>query len=416
MTNSPETDHPSPVNRNWLLELLKKHPNPTTPADLREKALVVAPMVDQSDLPFRLQCRRYGANLAFTPMIHTKMFQTNEFYNRRFFNLVEGLPREDRPVIAQLCGSNIAWVTKTAREIQHFVDGIDLNCGCPQNIAKKGEYGAFLLEDEEKLLAVVKALVSEIDIPVSVKVRLLPSGVEDSMKLYQKLVNCGISMLTIHGRTRFSKGPLIRECDWQAIRLAVEKFGDKIPIIANGSIASLHDVRHCLEVTKADGVMASEAILEYSAIFMDETLHKFIRSGPGRLHLAKEYMQLARQYPPNKGGQGSGLKCIRMHVHRYLHQDLQDYHDFRDRICEAATMEDIDGCLEELTEIHVHDGHVKEKEYLSWYMRHRTKDGGNGWIEERKRDGKSSIVQNPEEAAECNAGLFGQDCDDDGDY
>lgn len=129
MTNNPETDHPSPVNRNWLLELLKKHPNPTTPADLREKALVVAPMVDQSDLPFRLQCRRYGANLAFTPMIHTKMFQTNEFYNRRFFNLVEGVPKEDRPVIAQLCGSNIAWVTKTAREIQHFVDGIDLNCG-----------------------------------------------------------------------------------------------------------------------------------------------------------------------------------------------------------------------------------------------------------------------------------------------
>lgn len=272
------------------------------------------------------------------------------------------------------------------------------------------------MEDEEKLLAVVKALVKEIEIPVSVKVRLLPSGVEDSMKLYQKLVDCGISMLTIHGRTRLSKGPLIRECDWQAIRLAVEKFGDKIPIIANGSIASLHDVRRCLEVTKADGVMASEAILEYSAIFMDETLHKFIRSGPGRLHLAKEYMELARQYPPNRGGQGSGLKCIRMHVHRYLHQDLQDYHDFRDRICDAATMEDIDGCLEELTEIHVHDGHVKEEEYLSWYMRHRTDDGGNGWIEERKRDGKSSIVQNPEEAAECNAGLFGQDGDDDGDY
>lgn len=125
--------------KDWLLSLVKRHSSENTqksPPDLRdEKILAVAPMVDQSDLPFRLLCRKYGSNIAWTPMIHSKLFVTRESYQQQFFNLVEGTPLSDRPLIAQLCGSEEEYVIKTAQLLQPHVDGIDLNCGCPQGVS-----------------------------------------------------------------------------------------------------------------------------------------------------------------------------------------------------------------------------------------------------------------------------------------
>jgi hypothetical protein len=119
------------------LSLVKRHSSSsskTTPSDLQDKILAVAPMVDQSDLPFRLLCRKYGSNLAWTPMIHCKCFQEKEVYRTKFFDLVKGTPPQDRPLIAQLCGSDLQLVLKTAKQLEPFVDGIDLNCGCPQSV------------------------------------------------------------------------------------------------------------------------------------------------------------------------------------------------------------------------------------------------------------------------------------------
>lgn len=138
MTASSDTPTPSKHPKDWILALVKKHSaqnTQNTPASLRDrKILAVAPMVDQSDLPFRLLCRRYGANVAFTPMIHCKLFCTRDPYQKKFFNLVEGTPPQDRPLIAQLCGSDEEYVIQTATMLQPHVDGIDLNCGCPQGV------------------------------------------------------------------------------------------------------------------------------------------------------------------------------------------------------------------------------------------------------------------------------------------
>ena len=88
-----------------------------------------------------------------------------------------------------------------------------------------------------------------------------------SLDLYGKLIDAGIHLLTIHGRTRFQKGLLIEPSDWNTIRRAVDLYGHRIPIFANGSIESFHDVQECLRITKADGVMSSEAVLEYPPLF-----------------------------------------------------------------------------------------------------------------------------------------------------
>jgi tRNA-dihydrouridine synthase 1 len=403
----------TPIDRDWLRKLLQKHPNPTTPADLRTKALVVAPMVDQSDLPFRLQCRRYGSNLCYTPMIHSKLFVTSENYRAKFWMALGEMPKEDRPLIAQFCGSDPEMVLKAASYIKDHVDGIDLNCGCPQGIAKKGQYGAYLLEETETLLTLVRRMVNELGgVPITVKVRLLPTGVADSLILYQQLVDCGISLLCIHGRNRHQKQFRTGKCDWDAIRQAVDLLGHRIPILANGGISNLDDVRECLRVTGADGVMSSEAVLEYPPVFTESQTKGvgYKRLGPGRLDLAREYVELAKQYPPKHGGQGSGSKCIRGHMHKFLHEDLQEYADLRDRILEADTMPTIEKALGELAERHEQKQHSTENEALSWYIRHRDasvveeKLAKQGNIKEMELEGDSGA---------CFSNLFGSD---DGEY
>lgn len=111
---------PLAVDRHWIQKLLEKHHGSSV-----KKALVVAPMVDQSDLPFRMLCRQYGANLCFTPMIHAKLYVSNKGYRERF--LIDKTPPEDRPLIAQICGGDVDTVVKCALLLEPFCDGIDVS-------------------------------------------------------------------------------------------------------------------------------------------------------------------------------------------------------------------------------------------------------------------------------------------------
>ena len=133
----PPTTPKIPVDRDWIEKLLRKHAKAVpsrrgTSSECDEKcgddikpikmkALVVAPMVDQSDLPFRLLCRRYGANLAVTPMIHARLLVTSETYRKKF---IGNFVPEDRPLIAQICGSDPDIVLEAARYLEPHVDGI----------------------------------------------------------------------------------------------------------------------------------------------------------------------------------------------------------------------------------------------------------------------------------------------------
>ena len=386
---------PKRFPRNWMQNLLSNAPHPTDSSTiLKNKALVVAPMVDQSDLPFRLLCRSYGANLCFTPMIHAKMFMDKEAYHHKFWNLDKGTPKEDRPLIAQFCGSDPHVLYQAASMIQHQVDAIDLNCGCPQTIAKRGRYGAFLLENAPVLISIVRTLASQLDIPVTVKVRLLPSGLNDSLNLYKALVDAGASMITVHGRNRFQKGQETGPTDWDAIAKVVSIIGHgsqhPIPILANGSISNLEDVKKCLLHTNADGVMSSEAVLEYPAIFLGEPANE---RTIGRIQLAKEFLALSSEYPPEKGGQGSGFKCCRVHLHRILHADLQNDVALREQLITAKTYSKLHEIVKTIEEKHLQQNHSVKTEEASWYMRHRILDNDFNVPKSRLAWEKTKIVK-----------------------
>lgn len=292
------------------------------------------------------------------------------------------MPKEDRPLIAQFCGHDKEVLYQAMKVVENHVDGVDINCGCPQNIAKKGQYGAYLMELEggDRIVDIVKYLAPRLKVPVSVKLRILPSEeengeprFEDTMVLYRRLVDAGASMLTIHGRTREQRQRKTGAADWDFTKRVVDEFNDRIPVLCNGSISNMDDVERCLEVTGADGVMVSEAILEYPPLFMQTNVEStnYTRTGPGRLQMAEDYLELCKQYPPDDGGQGSGMKCIRAHLHRFLHADLQNHTTVRDAVVRAFTMEAADNAVKMVRDIHKEINHDATKEQLSWYVRHR---------------------------------------------
>ena len=203
-------------------------------------------MVDQSDLTFCPLCHSNGANLCFTPMIHAKMFINKEAHHHKFWNLDKGTPKEDHPLIAQFCGSDPHALYQAAHLIQHQGNPINLNCSCPQIIAKCGR---FLLENVPVSISIVQTLALQLDIPVTVKVRLLPSGLNNSLNIYKALVDADTSMIAVHGRNCFQKVQETGPTDWDAIAKNVSIIGlgsqHPIPIFVNGSLLNLEDVKKC---------------------------------------------------------------------------------------------------------------------------------------------------------------------------
>lgn len=100
----------------------------------------VAPMVDQSELAFRQLCMRHGTTAAYTPMLHSRLFCETASYRAEHFTTCE----MDRPLLAQFCANDPETFVRAARYVEHAVDGVDLNLGCPQRIASRGRYGGCL--------------------------------------------------------------------------------------------------------------------------------------------------------------------------------------------------------------------------------------------------------------------------------
>jgi tRNA-dihydrouridine synthase 1 len=275
---------------------------------------VAAPMVDASELPFRILVRRHGAQLAYTPMIHAKQFLGLPSYKQTVFTTATD-STIDRPLIAQFCGNDPDTVITAAKQIQHLVDAVDLNLGCPQRIAQRGFYGSFLMNELSLVERIVTSMVQQLDVPVTCKIRIFPLDDEhqdvsylEEMKKYTKedfdlmtieyakmLERCGIQMLVVHPRTRkLSKGHFCA-----ADMAVVKKIKDavKIPVLANGNLEYHEDLEVAMQESEALGMMAAEGLLSNPKLFSDQK-----DSNPDwRCDLAKEYLEIAEQYPTTIG-------------------------------------------------------------------------------------------------------------------
>lgn len=227
--------------------------------------------------------------VAYTPMLHARMFtETPKFRDAHFQPLrssltshpspdsqssptgayLDGNPRLDRPLFAQFCANNPDELLEAAKYVAPFVDAVDLNLGCPQGIARKGKYGAFLQEDQDLIFSLINKLHKELSVPVTAKIRILESR-EKTLEYAKNVLKAGASILTVHGRTREMKGHKTGLADWSVIRYLREELPRETVLFANGNILRKSDIERSLEETGADGVMSAEGNLYDPAIFSD---------------------------------------------------------------------------------------------------------------------------------------------------
>lgn len=283
--------------------------------------LHVAPMVDQSELAFRMLCRENGATAAYTPMLHGRIFSESAKYRDEFFTTCP----TDRPLFAQFCGNDASILLSAADHLQDRCDAVDLNFGCPQRIAKKGKYGAFLMDDLEHLEQMVTTIAAGLRVPLTCKIRIFPD-LDKTVKYAQMLERSGCQLLAVHGRTRDQKDARSVRADWNAIKAVRESIG--IPMLANGDIQTLEDAHRCMEFTGADGVMSADPLLANPALFSSSTPESCpwaeYPATRGAVLLLR-YLELVDQYetPP---------RIIRAHMHKMLGDWLQEHVDLREQM------------------------------------------------------------------------------------
>ncbi len=221
---------------------------------------------------------------------------------------------QDRPLFAQFCANNPDELLSAARYVAPFCDAVDLNLGCPQGIARKGKYGAFLQEDQDLIYSLINKLHTELDVPVTAKIRILDTK-EKTLAYAQKVLSAGASILTVHGRTRDMKGHKTGLADWKMIRFLRESLPKDTVLFANGNILRKEDIDRCLEETGADAVMSAEGNLYDPSIFADappvgEEGREYWRGKDGRggwrmdavfrRYMDIIYRQVLETSPPNR--------------------------------------------------------------------------------------------------------------------
>jgi len=184
---------------------------------------ISAPMVDQSSLPWRLFVRKYGADVAYTQMLHAKHFAIGGKYRRGCMDWLTpsySNGREiltDRPLIAQLAGDDADTLISAGKHLENEVTAIDLNLGCPQKIAKRGRYGAYLLPDVKLVQSILTRMVNELKCPITAKIRIF-SSLEDTLALCRMVESCGVQLLTVHARTVEQNKQFTGEANWDFIK------------------------------------------------------------------------------------------------------------------------------------------------------------------------------------------------------
>jgi tRNA-dihydrouridine synthase 1 len=179
---------------------------------------------------------------------------------------LDGHPAFDRPLTVQFCSNDPDDFLRAAKHVAPFCDAVDLNLGCPQGIAKRGKYGAFLQEDWDLISRMIRKLHEELDVPVTAKMRVLETP-EKTLAYAKTLLDAGASIITVHGRRREQKGHNTGLADWKMIRHLRENLPKETVIFANGNILQYEDIAACLEATGADGVMSAEGNLYDPTIF-----------------------------------------------------------------------------------------------------------------------------------------------------
>jgi len=313
--------------------------------DLGEFPLLLAPMEDVSDPPFRYVCKQNGADMMYTEFISSEGLIRDAAKSRQKLDIFE----YERPIGIQIFGSDIESMREATR-IATVVepDLIDINYGCPvKNVACRGA-GASLLQDIDKMVRMTKAVVESTHLPVTVKTRL---GWDDNTRnvyeVAERLQDIGIQALTIHGRTRAQmyKG----SADWSLIREIKRNPRIQIPIFGNGDVDSVEKAANWRLEYEVDGIMIGRAAIGYPWIFR-EVKHFFQTgerlAGPTlseRVDVCRTHLEKSVAWK----GPKTGIFEMRRHYANYF-KGIPDFKTYRMKLVSLENIQDIYSVLDEI--------------------------------------------------------------------
>ena len=316
--------------------------------EINRYPLILAPMEDVTDLSFRYICKQYGVDLMYTEFI------ASEALIRNVDKTIKKMEIKDfeRPVGIQIYGHDVEHMVEAAKIArEHNPDLIDINCGCPvKKIATRGD-GAGLLRTPDLMVEIVKKVVQAVpDMPVTVKTRL--GWDEDSkiiVDLAERLQDCGIKALTIHGRTRMQlyKG----DADWTLIGKVKNNPRMTIPIIGNGDIDSPQKAKQMIDNYGGDAIMIGRAAIGCPWIF--KSIREYLETGVNpkepsikeRVELTKLQLETSMQYK----GDRRGILEMRRHYSQYF-KALPDFKDYRIKLVTEDDKQVIFSILDEIND------------------------------------------------------------------
>ncbi|KAI0040183.1 FMN-linked oxidoreductase [Auriscalpium vulgare] len=293
--------------------------------------LASAPMVKQSDTPFRALVHAHGATLSYTQMLRPSLLLSDPDYiafNRRALALGR---QTAGPVVVQLCGNDAETLVRGARTVVDLCDGVDLNLGCPQEVARDEHFGAYLLGQKDWPLVqnLVSSLSHALPVPVSAKLRLCTPTVA-TVPLAQSLAASGAAYVTLHARHASARRRRHGAADLSVVKNLVQKL--QVPVVSNGNVRTWEDVKHNMEETCASGVMVGETLLGNPHLFEAKL------SDPVAMSL--EYLEFCRAYPDT-----ATLQTIQTHVRHIMSFQCQRqpwFRQFDARLGQCASVDEIE--------------------------------------------------------------------------
>ena len=307
--------------------------------------IFLAPMEDVTDAAFRLLCKRFGVDMVYTEFVSSDALIRDVNSTVRKLQVYD----KERPVAIQIYGNEVEPMVEAAKRVELAKpDILDINFGCPvKKVARKG-CGAGMLQNIPKLLEITKAVVDAVDIPVTVKTRL---GWDENSKcivdLAERLQDCGIAALTVHGRTRAQM--YTGDADWTLIGKIKENPRMHIPIIGNGDVKTPERAKECFDLYGVDAVMIGRASFGRPWIFKE--VKHYLQTGEELPTLSFEWkMEVLRQQvldSVNLLDERRGILHVRRHLaNSPMFKGIPNFKETRIAMLRTETVKDLFSILD----------------------------------------------------------------------
>jgi len=315
--------------------------------NLGEFPLLLAPMEDVSDPPFRAVCKQHGADMMYTEFIAAEGLIRNAHKSIQKLDIYQ----YERPIGIQIFGQNTDSMTEATKVVEQAnPDLLDINFGCPvQKVVCKGA-GAGILQDLPKMQRLTAEVVKATQLPVTVKTRLgWDSKSINVLEAVIRLQDVGVQAVTIHGRTRqqMYKG----QADWNYIAEVKHHPQIKIPIFGNGDIDSPQKAWEYRQKYGVDGIMIGRASIGYPWIFRE--IKHYFQTGQllepptmaDRVATCRSHLNFSIKWKGDK----VGIYEMRRHYTNYF-KGLPDFKEYRMRLVEATDLQTINLVLDEVAD------------------------------------------------------------------